>query len=227
MAIEITWLGHNAWSIRAGEHRLLLDPFLNDNPLSPRKAGEVEADYILVSHGHGDHVGDAIEIAARTGATVIGNFEVCQWLAGKGVKNVHAMNLGGSHDFPFGRLTMTLALHSSSMPDGSYGGNPCGFVLAREKSKVYFACDTAFFSDMKLIGAIGLDLAAVPIGDNYTMGPVDALEAVRVLKPRQVVPIHNGTWPIIAQDAAAWARQVREETGAEATVLQPGGVINI
>ena len=162
MSTEITWLGHNAWSIRAGEHRLLLDPFLNDNPLSPIKADHVEADFILVSHGHGDHVGDTVEIAARTGATVIGIFEVCQWLSAHGVKNVHAMNLGGGHLFPFGRLTMTLALHSSSMPDGSYAGNPCGFVLAREEGAVYFACDTALFSDMKLIGAGGLDLAAVP-----------------------------------------------------------------
>ena len=129
MSTEITWLGHNAWSIRAGEHRLLLDPFLNDNPLSPLKADQVEADFILVSHGHGDHVGDSVEIAARTGATVIGIFEVCQWLSAHGVKNVHAMNLGGGYPFPFGRLTMTPALHSSSMPDGSYAGNPCGFVL--------------------------------------------------------------------------------------------------
>ena len=133
------------------------------------------------------------------------------------------MNLGGGYEFPFGRLTMTLALHSSSMPDGSYAGNPCGFVLAREGRRAYFACDTALFSDMKLIGAAGLDLAAVPIGDNYTMGPDDALEAVRLLKPRRVVPIHNGTWPIIAQDAEAWARRVRAETGAEAVVLKPGG----
>ena len=153
MSTEITWLGHNAWAIQAGEHRLLLDPFLNDNPLSPKKAGQVEADFILVSHGHGDHLGDTVEIAARTGATVIAIFEVCQWLSARGVKNVHAMNLGGGYPFPFGRLTMTLALHSSSMPDGSYAGNPCGFVLAREEGIVYFACDTALFSDMKLIGA--------------------------------------------------------------------------
>ncbi len=227
MSTEITWLGHNAWSIRAGEQRLLLDPFLNDNPLSPCKADKVEADYILISHGHGDHVGDAVEIATRTGATAIGIFEVCQWLSSKGVKNVHAMNLGGGHDFPFGRVTMTLALHSSSMPDGSYAGNPCGFILARDGRKAYFACDTALFSDMKLIGSAGLDLAALPIGDNYTMGPDDALEAVRLLRPRRVVPIHNGTWPIIAQDAEAWARRVRTETGVEAVVLKPGGKIEL
>jgi L-ascorbate metabolism protein UlaG (beta-lactamase superfamily) len=227
MSTEITWLGHNAWEIRTGEHRLLLDPFLNENPLSPKKADQVEADFILVSHGHGDHLGDTVAIAARTGATVIGIFEVCQWLSAHGVKNVHAMNLGGGYDFPFGRLTMTLALHSSSMPDGSYAGNPCGFVLSRADGTVYFACDTALFSDMKLIGSMGLDLAAVPIGDNYTMGPADALEAVRLLKPRRVVPIHNGTWPIIAQDAEAWARRVRAETGVEAVVLQPGGKISL
>ena len=203
MSTEITFLGHNAWSIRAGQHRLLLDPFLNDNPLSPCKAEQVEADYILISHGHGDHLGDAVAIAARTGATVIGIFEVCQWLSAHGAKNVHAMNLGGGHEFPFGRLTMTLALHSSSMPDGSYAGNPCGYVPRPRRPPRYFACDTALFSDMKLIGAAGLDLAALPIGDNYTMGPDDALEAVRLLRPRRVVPIHVGTWPVIAQDAEA------------------------
>jgi L-ascorbate metabolism protein UlaG (beta-lactamase superfamily) len=225
MATEITWLGHNAWAIRAGEFRLLLDPFLDDNPLSPCKADQVEADFILVSHGHSDHLGDTIEIAVRTGATVIGIFELCEWLSAQGVRSAHAMNLGGSYSFPFGRLTMTLALHTSSTPDGCYAGNPCGFVLAREEGKVYFACDTGLFSDMKLIGAAGLDLAAVPIGDNYTMGPADALEAVRLLKPRRVVPIHNGTWPIIAQDADGWANQVRAELGVEAVVLQPGGKI--
>ena len=113
------------------------------------------------------------------------------------------------------------------MPDGSYAGNPCGCVLAREGRRAYFACDTALFSDMKLIGAAGLDLAALPIGDNYTMGPDDALEAVRLLRPRRVVPIHVGTWPVIAQDAEAWARRVRAETGAEAVVLKPGGQIEL
>jgi L-ascorbate metabolism protein UlaG (beta-lactamase superfamily) len=222
MATEITWLGHNAWAIQAGEHRVLLDPFLNENPLSPCKADQVAADFILVSHGHGDHIGDTVEIATRTGSLVIGIFEVCQWLSNHGIKNVHAMNLGGGYEFPFGRLTMTPALHSSSMPDGSYAGSPCGFVLAREQKAVYFACDTALFSDMKLIGDAGLELAALPIGDNYTMGPADALEAVRLLRPRRVVPIHNGTWPIIAQDAGGWARQVHAETGVKAMVLQPG-----
>ncbi len=225
MSTELTWLGHNAWSIRAGDYRLLLDPFLNDNPLSPVKADEVAADFILVSHGHGDHLGDAVAIAQRTGATVVGIFEVCEWLAARGVKSVHAMNLGGGYNFPFGRLTMTLALHSSAMPDGSYGGSPCGFVLQRAEGTVYFACDTALFSDMKLIGAMGLDLAAVPIGDNYTMGPAAALEAVRLLQPKRVVPVHCGTWPVIAQDADAWARQVQAETGVQAVVLKPGGKI--
>jgi L-ascorbate metabolism protein UlaG (beta-lactamase superfamily) len=227
MSTEITWLGHNAWSIAAGQHHLLLDPFLNDNPVAARKSGDVEADFILVSHGHGDHLGDTVEIAARTGATVVAIFEVCQWLSSQGVKNVHSMNLGGGHEFPFGRLTMTLALHSSSLPDGSYAGNPCGFVLARPEGKIYFACDTALFSDMKLIGAAGLDVAALPIGDNYTMGPADALEAVRLLRPRRVVPIHFGTWPVIAQDADSWARRVRAETGAEAVVLKPGEGITL
>ncbi|MBN1590040.1 MAG: metal-dependent hydrolase, partial [Pirellulales bacterium] len=142
MAVELTWLGHGSWSIQSGEYHILLDPFLSDSPTSPVAPEEVEADFILVSHGHSDHVGDVVSIARRTGAMVIANFEICQWLGRQGVENTHAMNLGGTCQQPFGTVKMTLAHHSSMLPDGSCGGNPCGFVLGLSGSNVYFACDT-------------------------------------------------------------------------------------
>ena len=137
------------------------------------------------------------------------------------------MNLGGSCKFPFGRVTMTLAMHSSCMPDGSYGGSPCGFVLALGASNIYFACDTALFSDMSYIGSLGLALAAVPIGDNFTMGPADSIDAILLLNPTRVAPVHYGTWPVIGQNGEAWAEQVREKTDAEPVVLKPGEKIVI
>lgn len=222
MATELTWLGHGSWSIVPRGHTVLLDPFLDDNPVAPVKADEVQADYILVSHGHQDHLGDAERIARRTGAVVIANFEICQWLCDRGVETTHAMNIGGGYNFPFGRVKMTIAHHTSMLPDGAYGGNPCGFLLSLAEGNVYFACDTGLFADMELIGAAGLELAALPIGDNFTMGPDDALEAVKLLRPRRVVPVHLNTWPLVAQDAQAWARRVEAETDAEPVVLNPG-----
>ncbi len=167
MPTTITWFGHNAWSIETAGKTVLLDPFLNDSPVSPVKAADVKADYILLSHGHGDHVGDTVSISQRTGAPVITNFEVGNWLKKQGVAEdkVIGMNPGGGVQQPFGRVKFTIAHHSSSMPDGSYGGVPGGFLLKLADARVYFACDTAVFLDMKMIGSGGLDLAVLPIGD--------------------------------------------------------------
>ena len=227
MASELTWLGHGSWSIKSRGQAILLDPFLDDSPVSPVKSGEVDADWILVSHGHFDHMADVEKIARRTGATIVANFEICQWFGAKGLEKTHAMNLGGGFDFPFGRVKMTIAHHTSMLPDGANGGNPAGFVVSLPEGNVYFACDTGLFSDMRLIGACGLAMAALPIGDNYTMGPDDALEAVKLLAPRRVVPVHNKTWPLIDQDADAWAARVRAETDAEPLVIQPGATISL
>jgi L-ascorbate metabolism protein UlaG (beta-lactamase superfamily) len=206
---------------------VLIDPFLSGNPTAPLKAEDVPADFVLVSHGHDDHLGDTVTIAKRTGATVVANYEIACWLEKQGVK-AHGMQHGGGHAFPFGRVKLTLAFHGSMLPDGSNGGNPCGFLITfRDGRRVYDAADTGLFSDMKLIGEEGVDLALLPIGDNFTMGPDDALRAVEFLKPRKVMPIHYNTFPLIAQDATAWAERVKAKTGTEAVVLKPGEWLHV
>lgn len=223
MATVLTWLGHGSWAMEIDGHKIVLDPFLNDSPTAPMKADDVEADYILVSHGHFDHVSDVASIANRTGATVVAVFEIAEWFRqNHQVENTLGMNLGGGIELPFGRLQMTLAHHSSQLPDGSYGGNPCGFLVTTPNAKIYFACDTALFRDMKRIGQAGIELAVLPIGDLFTMGPDDAVEAVKLIGPKRVVPAHYNTWPPIEQDAAAWADKVRRQTTAEPIVLAPG-----
>jgi len=222
MTIRLTWYGHAAFALTAGDTHLLVDPFLTGNVFAPVSADEVEADYILVTHGHGDHVGDTVSIAQRTNATVISNFEICNWLQAQGVSQTHPQHIGGGFQHPFGYLKLTIAHHGSALPDGSYGGNPCGLLLTAEDKKIYLAGDTGLFYSMRLIGEEGIDLAILPIGDNFTMGPDDALRAVRLIEPRVVVPIHYDTFEVIAQDPYAWARRVQAETSTEPVVLKPG-----
>ena len=226
MATRIKWLGHGSWSLEIGKHKVLLDPFLNDSPTAPVKADDVDADFILVSHGHIDHVADVGSIANRTGAAVVTNYEIAEWFAkNHGVANTLGMNLGGAVSLPFGKVKLTVAHHSSQLPDGSYGGSPGGFLLTLADGTIYFACDTALFLDMKLIGAAGVDLAILPIGDHFTMGPDDALEAIKLIGPKRVAPAHYNTWPPIEQDARAWAQRVKAETSAEPIVIEPGETI--
>ncbi len=222
MTIKHTWFGHATQMLDVNGTKLLVDPFFSGNPAAPITADKAQADYILVSHGHGDHVGDAVPIAKRTGAQVIANFEIANWFETKGVSNVHAQHIGGGFNYPFGYLKLTQAMHGSALPDGSYGGNPAGFLLTAEGKKIYLACDTGLFGDMKLIGEEGLDLAVLPIGDNFTMGPDDALRAVKLLQPKNVIPVHYDTWGLIAQDVNAWAKRVTTETSAKVIVLKPG-----
>jgi L-ascorbate metabolism protein UlaG (beta-lactamase superfamily) len=219
---KLTWYGHAALGLETGGYKLLIDPFLKDNPSANVSPNTVEADFILITHGHGDHVGDTLAIAKRTGATVISNHEIAVWLDGQGVK-AHGQHLGGGYKHPFGYLKLTLALHGSALPDGSYGGNPAGFLLtANDGKKIYLAGDTGLFGDMKLIGEEGIDLAVIPIGDNYTMGPEDALRAIKLLTPKTVIPIHFGTWELIAQNPEAWKARVEKETNTKVVVLKPG-----
>jgi L-ascorbate metabolism protein UlaG (beta-lactamase superfamily) len=228
MATRVRWLGHACLLFESDGQRILVDPFLTGNPAAAARAEEVPADFILLSHGHADHVGDVIPIAQRTGATVVANYEISVWLEKQGLKKVHGQQHGGGHAFPFGRVKLTLAFHGSVLPDGTYGGNPAGFLITfRDGKKVYDAADTGLFGDMRLIGEEGLDLAILPIGDNYTMGPEDALRAVKLLQPRKVLPIHYNTWEIIAQDANAWADGVRRETQSQVAVLKPGDWLEV
>jgi L-ascorbate metabolism protein UlaG (beta-lactamase superfamily) len=228
MTTKTTWLGHASFSIQTSGFNLLVDPFFKYNPKAIVSAEDISADYILVTHGHGDHIGDTLAIAKRTGATVICNAEIGDWLKKKEVK-VHSQHLGGGFHHPFGYVKLTLALHGSALPDGSCGGNPCGFLLTLKDSgkKIYLAGDTGLFGDMRLIGEEGIDLAALPIGDNFTMGPADALRAVKLLQPKMVIPIHYNTFPLIEQDAHAWAKDVEAQTSTRVSVLTPGESIEI
>ena len=222
MATTVTFLGHGTFLVETNGTRVLIDPFLTGNPAASTTADDVPADVIILSHGHGDHVGDAIDVANRTGALVIANHEIVEWLTGQGLTNTHAQHIGGQHAFEWGTLKLTSAHHGSMLPDGTNGGNPCGLLLKLADGNIYHAADTGLFLDMKLIGEEGIDLAILPIGDNFTMGPDDALRAVKLIEPKRVIPDHYNTWPLIAQDAGAWAERVRAETSAEALVLESG-----
>ena len=222
---SITFLGHAAFSISDGTHTVLVDPFLTGNPLA--EAAGITADaqnptHIALTHGHEDHVGDTVAIAKRTGATVIGGFELCNLLGEQGLENLDPANPGGGVPTPFGRVDLTFAYHSSSF-QGQYAGQPAGLVIRIGGKTIYHAGDTGLFSDMKLIGEIHKpDLAILPIGDRFTMGPADAARAAGLVGAPVAIPCHWNTWPPIAQDPADF-----NPAGVEVRVLEVGGSTEI
>lgn len=224
MSVTYTYYGHSTFAINADGHKIVVDPFFApNNPLAPTSIDDIEAEFILITHGHGDHIADAVALAKRTGALVITNFEIVNWLAEQGVDNGHGMNMGGGYDFDFGRVKCTIAHHSSALPDGSNGGNPMGFVVTfKSGHTLYIAGDTALTYDMRLIGEDGgVDLAMLPIGDNFTMGPDDAVRAAEFAQAKRVIPVHYNTFPPIKQDPSAFANKL-SDVGIECIVLNPG-----
>ncbi|HEX6925764.1 MAG TPA: metal-dependent hydrolase [Longimicrobiaceae bacterium] len=221
----LTWHGHACISLETDEGtRILFDPFLTDNPAADIRPDDIDRlDYILVSHGHFDHFIDCIPLAKRTGATVVSTFELVTFCSNQGVEKVHGMNIGGGHRFPFGRVKLTPALHTGSIAGddtGAFTTDCCGFLLELNSGKrVYYSGDTALIKDMELLSG-SVDVALLPIGDNYTMDPADAARAVEFIQPRVVIPVHYNTWDLIAQDPEEFRRLVGER--AEVVVLKPG-----
>ena len=222
MSVTLTYHGHSALSLMINGTNVLIDPFIKDNPTSSVDIEHLEADYILVSHGHADHVGDTVAIAQRTEATVIANFEIANWLSAQGIEAVHPQHIGGGYTHSFGYVKLTQAHHGSALPDGSYGGSACGFLIRSLDASIYLACDTGLFGDMKLIGDEGVDIAVLPIGDNFTMGPQDALRAVQMIRPTLAIPVHYNTWPLIEQSPTEWKQAVERETPTKVCVLKSG-----
>jgi L-ascorbate metabolism protein UlaG (beta-lactamase superfamily) len=200
--MKVNYLGHSCFIIEIGEYKVLIDPFISPNNLANHiDVDSIECDFILVSHGHSDHVADLVNIAKRTGAKVISSFEIIEWLAKQGVDNGHPMNLGGSWNFDFGSVKMTFAAHSNSLPDGSYGGTAAGFIIKNTNKTIYYSGDTALTQEMKLIGDLyQLDYAFLPIGDNFTMGIDDAIIAAKFINCKKVIGMHYDTFGYIKID---------------------------
>lgn len=197
--MEVTYYGHSCFLVTLGNKKLLFDPFITPNELAKDvDIKNIKPDYILLSHGHSDHVADVEAIQKQSNAKIIATFEVVQWFEKKGLDNNHPMNIGGSWNFDFGTLKMVNAVHSSSMPDGSYGGNPAGFVIASEFGSIYYAGDTALHYDMQLIAEeFDIDIAFLPIGSNFTMDIDDALRAANFVEANDVIGMHYDTFPYI------------------------------
>jgi L-ascorbate metabolism protein UlaG (beta-lactamase superfamily) len=224
--LKLTYYGHSAFRCDDGTTSLVIDPFLNENPVSPVKAKDVKADYVVLTHGHGDHFGDSIEIARRNNATVIAVNELANYCANHEVK-AHNMHIGGGYNFPFGRLKFTIAHHGSAANDFTYLGNPAGVVITIGGKTIYHTGDTGLFLDMKLIGELHpIDVMLCPIGDNFTMGIDDAVKAVEFVNPKLAIPMHYSTWPIIQADPNEFVSKI-EKNGFKGRVMQFGETIEM
>ncbi|EKD39606.1 MAG: hypothetical protein ACD_75C00351G0004 [uncultured bacterium] len=225
--MKLRYFSHSSFQITTDAgHTILIDPFLDDNPTSPVKSEDLAADFIVLTHAHGDHVGDAFKIAKRTNPLFICVNELANYCIGKGFR-AHNMHIGGAHNFDFGRLKFTIAHHGSMTPDNTYGGEPAGVILTIEGKSIYHTGDTGLFYDMKLIGEMTpIDYMLLPIGDNFTMGIEDAVKAVELVNPRVAIPIHFNTFPVIAADPNIFRKKV-EALGKKALVLNFGQEITL
>ncbi|MFM7375409.1 MAG: metal-dependent hydrolase [Chthoniobacterales bacterium] len=221
--MKLTYYGHACFGVEVDGLHLLFDPFITPNPKAAKiDAKKISADFILISHGHFDHIADAVDMAKRTGATVIANWEIAEWLGKQGVEKVHPMNIGGGYNFPFGRVKMINAIHSSSLPDGTYGGNPCGFLIETKQGNFYYSGDTALTHSMKLIGeSASLKFAVLCVGDNFTMGPEDAARAATYVEAQDVIGVHYDTFPLIEIDHHEAIREFTDR-GAVLHLLEIG-----
>lgn len=225
--VKLTYHGHSCFEITDGTHKIIVDPFLEGNPSAAKTPSDVKADFIVVTHGHGDHWGDTTEIAKANDALIISNFELAQF-AGKQNLKAHPLHIGGRAKFPFGWVKLTIAHHGSTLPDGEgYGGNPAGALINIDGKTIYHAGDTGLFLDMQLIGEMNdLDLALLPVGDNFTMGAVDAAKAVEFLKAKKVVPMHYDTFDVIKQDLNEFTGLVKGMK-SECIVMEYGASLEI
>ncbi len=224
---SLTYYGHSAFGIDTGSHKVLIDPFISGNPQATLSADQINCDAILLTHGHGDHLGDTVAIARRCGALVVTTYELAGFMDSQDVKN-HPMHIGGFHRFDFGAVKLTPAFHGGAVEGADIACAPCGFLFFFNNTCLFHPGDTSLTVEFELIGRMNrIDIALLPIGDNFTMGPEDAFEAVRMLKPKKVVPMHYNTWELIAQDPQSFKSRVESETDAKVQVVEPGATVEI
>ncbi len=230
MSATLKYHGHACFSMAANGKRVIMDPFVSDNPQAVEGVDDIEVDAVLISHAHSDHLGDGIEIAKRTGATVIATYELALYCQREGVENVFPMHIGGAHEFDWGRVKLTVAHHSSSIvteDEIRAISNPCGFLVTMGGKTLYYPGDTALSADIELIGRLNdLDAATLPIGDTFTMGPEDAIIAAKMLGAKLNIPMHYDTFPVIEADPHEWVARL-ESDGLNGRVMEPGEEIEL